>query len=196
MNKIELLENLVCDFYESHRETWIPYWTEYLYKNHIFFVANLAKEIATELWVNPEFSQAASLLHDIADAKVDRKDPQHSKLSEEIALELLSKAWFTQDEIVVIVYDIIRYHSCTDWKCPKSLEWQIMTSADAIYHIVSDFFDFATFRMKERWENIDEIKAWWLKKIEKDYFVKIPFENIRERYQSDYERCKNLLFKL
>ena len=90
MDRIRRLEASVLDFYESHHATWIPYWTEYLYKNHIFFVADLSEKLSEEFHVNPEFSMAASVLHDIADALVDRTHPDHMVISEKIALELLS----------------------------------------------------------------------------------------------------------
>jgi HD superfamily phosphohydrolase YqeK len=92
MNHITTLSHLVRNFYESHRNTWIPYWTEYLYEHHIFFVADLSERLSEEFKVNPEFSMAASLLHDIADAVVDRIHPDHMKISEDTALDLLEKS--------------------------------------------------------------------------------------------------------
>jgi HD superfamily phosphohydrolase YqeK len=92
--KILTLSHLVRDFYESHRDTWIPYWTEYLYEQHIFFVAEESRKPSEEFQVDPGFSMAASLLHDIADAVVDRTHPDHMKISEMTALELLEKAGF------------------------------------------------------------------------------------------------------
>lgn len=122
MTRIASLTHLVRDFYESHRESWIPYWTEYLFEHHIFFVADVAKELSEEFGVDPEFAVAASLLHDIADAYLDRTHPDHTKESEKIALELLRKAGFTEQEIEIIVYDIIAKHSCRNGTKPTSIE--------------------------------------------------------------------------
>jgi HD superfamily phosphohydrolase YqeK len=92
MYRIQILAHLVRDFYESHRETWIPAWTEYLYEHHIFFVAEEAKKLSEEFYVDGEFAIAASLLHDIADAILPRNHSEHTIESEKIALDLLTKA--------------------------------------------------------------------------------------------------------
>ena len=196
MNRIIILTELVQDFYESHRASWIPYWTEYLYKNHIFLVAELAEKLSEEFHINPEFSIAASLLHDIADAVVDRTDPDHMKISEMITLELLEIAWFSEEEREVIVYDIIAKHSCRNGIKPESIEGQIMTSADAIAHLSSDFYGFVLVQKMRKWDSIESIKTWWLPKVERDFFIKICFENIRERYRSYFEKSKNLFLEL
>ena len=94
MTRINSLTHLVRDFYESHSDIWIPYWTEYLYEHHIFFVAEEARKLSVEFQLDPEFSMASSLLHDIADAVVDRTHPDHTKISEKTALDLLEKAEF------------------------------------------------------------------------------------------------------
>lgn len=196
MLRIRVLEKLVHDFYESHQETWIPYWTEYLYKNHIFFVAEISQKLSEEFHVDPEFSMAASLLHDIADAVVDRTHPEHMKISETIALELLEESWFNNEERESIVYDIIAKHSCRDGIRPLSIEGQIMTSADAIFHLISDFCEFAITQKLNRGEPKEQIRTWWLAKIERDFFVKISFDWVRERYRKDYEKCRKLFEKL
>ncbi len=196
MNSIKILGWLVRDFYESHRDSWIPYWTEYLYEHHIFFVADMARDLSVEFWVDPEFAVAASLLHDIADAIVDRTHPDHMKISEMTALDLLEKAWFWKEEIDIIVYDIIAKHSCRNGTKPTSIEWQIMTTADAIYHLVSDFCEFAIAQNIRKWQSPETIRKWWLAKIERDFFIKISFDEVRERYRADYERCKKLFLSL
>ncbi len=92
MDRIKILERLVQDFYESHIDTWIPAWTEYLYEHHIFFVAEESRKLSEEFHVDGEFAIAASLLHDIADAILSRNHSEHTIESEKIALDLLMKA--------------------------------------------------------------------------------------------------------
>ncbi len=196
MDRISSLTHLVRDFYESHRDSWIPYWTEYLYEHHIFFVADMARDLSVEFWVDPEFSVAASLLHDIADAIVDRTHPDHMKISEMTALDLLLQSGFSEDERRTIVYDIIRLHSCHGWVRPPSLEGKIMTSADAIWHLESDFYEFAIAQKIRKWESLESIRKWWLAKIERDFFAKICFDEVRERYRGEYEKCKQLFLSL
>ena len=192
MTRIDTLSHLVREFYESHRDTWIPYWTEYLYEHHIFFVAEEARKLSEEFQVDPEYSMAAALLHDIADALVERTHPDHMQISERIALDLLEKAGYWKEEIDIIVYDIIAKHSCRNGVKPESIQGQIMTSADAIFHLVSDFCEFAIAQKLKKGESRESIKNWWLAKIERDFFVKICFDKVRERYRTDYERCKKL----
>lgn len=196
MERIERLIHLVRGFYESHLDTWIPAWTEYLYEHHIFFVAEEAKKLSDELGVDGEFAIAASLLHDIADAVMDRPHPDHAKESQNIALDLLTQAGFTESEREVIVYDIIEKHSCRDGVRPTSIQGQIMTSADAIGHLATDFYEFAIPQMIQRGQSREDIQAWWFPKIERDFYVKICFDEIRQRYKVDYERCKNLFLSL
>lgn len=132
MNKISHLEKLVRDFYESHRDTWIPAWTEYLYEHHIFFVAEEAKKLSEEFIVDGEFAIAASILHDIADAILPRNHSEHMIQSELIATDLLMKAGYNNEEREIIISDIIHKHSCRDGVRPTSIQGQIMVSADAI----------------------------------------------------------------
>lgn len=160
MDRIKRLEKSVRDFYESHRDTWIPIWTEYLYTNHIFFVTELSERLSAEFGIDPESSMAASLLHDIADAVIDRTDLNHMKISEKIALELLSQSGFSAEEIEVIVYDIIAKHSCRNGVKPTTLEGQIMTSADAIFHLVSDFWQFAITQKLKKGDTKESIRKW------------------------------------
>ncbi len=143
MDRMSKLSHLVRGFYESHRDSWIPAWTEYLYKHHIFFVADEAKRLSDELGVDGDFAISASLLHDIADAILPRNHSEHMIQSENIANELLSEAGFSEEERAIIVSDIIHNHSCRNGIKPSSIEGKIMTSADAIFHLVSDFCEFA-----------------------------------------------------
>ena len=195
-NRITFLKKLVRDFYESHRDTWIPVWTEYLYTNHIFFVAELSQRLSEEFGIDPEYSMAAALLHDIADALVDRTHPDHMKISEKIALELLSQSGFSSEEIEVIIYDIIAKHACRNGVTPSTREGQIMTSADAIFHLVSDFWQFAITQKLKKGDTKESIRKWWLEKVDRDFHVKICFDELRERYKVDYQRCKIILEKL
>ena len=196
MSRITSLTHLVRGFYESHRDTWIPAWTEYLYEHHIFFVAEEAKKLSEEFHVDGEFAIVASLLHDIADAILPRNHSEHTIESEKIALDLLTKAWFTEQEIEIIVYDIIAKHSCREGIKPTTIQWQIMVSADAIGHLATDFYEFAIPQMIQRGQSREDIQAWWFPKIERDFYMKICFDTVRERYKSDYDRCKNLFISL
>lgn len=190
MLRIEKLNQLVRELYEkkySHRDPW----ADYLYSSHIFLVADIARSLSKRLNINDELSVAASILHDIADAKMSRFDPKHNEETEKIARLFLEKAWFTENERAIVVDDAIKNHSCRNGIIPTSIEWKIMAMADAIWHLTSDFYIFVLAEKKKQ-ESMDDIRNWALPKIERDFYQKICFDDVREEYRKDYEKCKTL----
>jgi HD superfamily phosphodiesterase len=54
-------------------------WADWLYPNHVVIVTHNAKAIAAQKGANVELSQAAALLHDIADYMMERSNPKHEE---------------------------------------------------------------------------------------------------------------------
>jgi putative nucleotidyltransferase with HDIG domain len=190
MSRIQKLEQLVVDLYESmdpNREDW----AQWLYKNHVFWVADKAEEIAKQNDINSEYCRAAALLHDIADAEMSRFDSKHERRSLELARELLAKADFTTDEISLIVDDAIKYHSCRDGEQPVSPEGRVLATADAMAHFQTDFLLHAFIDVSE--VDYPKRKKWASDKIEKDFNYKIFFEDIREEVRPQFEALKLMI---
>jgi putative nucleotidyltransferase with HDIG domain len=190
MTRIEQLESLVRDLYEAKSDQRND-WADWLYENHVFWVADKAVEIAESHNVNPEYARAAAMLHDIADAVISRRLEDHEPKSLEIARDLLKKADFTDAEIVLIVDDAIRYHSCRGDEKPTSQEGLVLATADAMAHFQTEFFlhAFADAGLNDYAQR----KEWAREKIEKDFHKKIFFESERESVRPQYETLKLLL---
>jgi HD superfamily phosphohydrolase YqeK len=166
------------------------HWADYLYGNHVFLVADKAAELAKRFGANPEIAQAAGMLHDVADAVIDRFNERHAAESDRIAKDFLRETGFNDAEIAVIVGDAMRYHSCREGEKPKTLEGKVMASADAVVHLASDFYDSAIVEFTRRGEPAEDIRKWGLEKIDRDLNAKIFFDEVREEMRPRYKELK------
>lgn len=166
-------------------------WTDWLAAHHVFVVADYASELSKRFDADETLARVAALLHDIADAKTSRFDPEHEEKSLKIARELLMNNDYSNEEIRLIVEDAIRFHSCHDGTSPKSLEGKILSTADSLAHLKTDFYLQAiAFRAKR--ESLEDTKKWVLTKLERDFHIKIQFDDVREETRPDYEMLKTL----
>lgn len=167
-------------------------WADWLYPNHVVIVTNNAKAVAEREGANVELSQVAALLHDIADYKMERDNPEHETESLKIARELMKKSGYTDEEVALVVDDAIRYHSCHGNERPKSKEGLVLATADSLAHLQTDFYVYATWAKGGESEPLEDVKEWALKKIERDLNNKISFDDVREEVRPDYEMIKKL----
>lgn len=190
MQRIEKLKEKIDTLYQtenSNRDEW----ANWLYKNHVFVVADNAKKFAERFGADVDLSVAAGMLHDVADAIMKRVDEGHKEKSFEIAREFLQESGFSENEIKIIVDDAILFHGCHGCHgdgVPTSLEGKVMATADAVAHISSDFYKYAIQYKRDR----KDLKEWGLKKIERDFYSKIFFDDVREEVREDYEKAKDL----
>ena len=187
LTELEAAVHALYDAKDPDREEW----ADWLAGNHVFVVADFASELAVRYEANEELARAAALLHDIADAKMSRFDPEHEEKSLAIARELLSKSGYSDEETKLIVDDAIRFHSCRDGNMPKSLEGKILATADSLAHLKTDFYIYAVYASATE-DSLAEIKKWTLKKLERDFHAKIQFDDVREEVRGDYEALKTL----
>ncbi len=163
-------------------------WADWLYAHHVFLVADYARELSKKLGVNNDLAEAAAMLHDIADAVMKRSDPAHEETNLKLAGELLTKAEYKEHEKEIII-DALKHHGCHGSDRPSTIEGRILATADAVVHLRSDFYDFArTERLKT--DSPENVAAWAMEKIERDFRDKISFEDIRAEVA---ERYKNLI---
>lgn len=190
MARIDVLSQKVRDLYEQRLETRAD-WADWMYANHVFVVTENAKSLAEKYQANSELSQVAAMLHDIADYKIKRKDPDHESESLAVAKQLMIDCDYHEAEIELVIDDAIRLHSCYGDDRPKSQEGLILATADALAHLQTGFYLFALHSLAGE-HSLEEIKDWTLKKIDRDFYNKISFEEERDLARPDYEIIKNL----
>jgi putative nucleotidyltransferase with HDIG domain len=190
MNKLEEVQAKVHGLYAS-KDPNRDEWTDWVYDNHVLIVARYARELAKKYGANEELSEVAALLHDVADVKMARVNPNHEEVSLEIARQVMTEAGFTADEISLVVDDAIRYHSCHEGKKPKSTEGLVLATADSLAHLKTDFYVHAAWSFGKT-RSLEVLKDWAVKKLERDLYVKISFEDERRDATPDYEAIKRL----
>jgi HD superfamily phosphodiesterase len=126
------------------------------------------------------------MLHDIADAVMDRSNENHEEKTLEIAIKFLKESGFNDSEITVIE-DAIKSHSCYGNERPQTIEGRVMATADGIAHLQSDFYEFA-LKEKRKAESLQEISKWAVEKINRDFNEKIFFKDLQKEVESDYRR--------
>jgi hypothetical protein len=62
--------------------------------------------------------------------------------------------------------------------------------------LATDFYEFAIAQKILRGDSPEMMKNWWLEKVDREYFVKMYSDELRERYRNDYEKCKKLFENL
>lgn len=189
MTRIEKLESDIRALYDA-KNPQRDEWADWLAKDHVFIVADYSEHLSERFGANREYSKAAAMLHDIADAVMSRFDEKHEEESLSIARELLQKNGFDEQEIQLIIDDAVKYHSCRNGKVPQSLEGKVLATADSLAHLKSDFYAIAK-TIKQKNHTPKQISEWALKKLERDYYNKIQFDEIRVEVKSDYERLKD-----
>lgn len=190
MSRINRLEQKVRDLY-AQKNTNRAEWADWLADNHVFIVADNASVLAQRFGANEELAKAAALLHDIADATMSRFDENHEAESMKIARKFLQECGYNDQEIVIVVDDAIRLHSCHDGNTPTTLEGRTLATSDSLAHLQTDFYIYATWIMGKN-TSLDEIKAWVLKKLERDFHNKILFDEVKTEVQQNYEMLKEL----
>ncbi len=188
MEKFNQLKPRVEELYQAKHPDRAE-WADWIYEGHVLPVAESAKKIAQEYGGNPELAAAAGLLHDVADAVMKRENPEHVQKSFEIARDFLRASHFTDEEIAIVVDDAIAKHSCRGDVRPETLEGKAMAAGDAVMHLQTDFYQHAETRRKAS-QTREEISAWALPKIDRDFQNKIAYPKLQNEVFSDYQKLR------
>jgi putative nucleotidyltransferase with HDIG domain len=191
VTRIDELRQYVRNLYEEKREER-DRWCDWFYENHVFIVGDGTRELAKKYAANPELAEVAGLLHDIADTRMPRVSEEHGAESLNIAREAMEHSGYTNEEIELVVDDAIRYHSCHGDERPKSKEGLVLATADSLAHLKTGFYIYATWAMGEDKRSLQHVKDWVIKKIDRDLYNKISFEDERNDARHDYEIIKEL----
>jgi len=188
MQKLDTLKQIVHELYTVHNANADP-WVDWAYPNHVLVVAGLAENIAKTQHADVERAVAGALLHDIADAVTVRRDPAHEAKSLALADELLRKSGFSEKDVVYIVDEIIKPHSCKELM-PTTLEGKVVATADGAAHFLTDFYPLFCWRHYGGQDDYNAFKAWMFAKMEKDITKKFFFDDIKQQVLPRYEALK------
>jgi HD superfamily phosphodiesterase len=160
---------------------------EWMWRHHTQWVAGKAKQLAEKYGADAEIVYCAALLHDVADAKFERDYADFDAWSWDKAKEVLKNSGFrkvTRDQIL----EAIRTHSCHPGQLPTALEGRVLATADAMWHLQTNFFPVICYMNRpdnthayEEWQN------WFVQKIQRDYDTKIFFGDEKSEVKADYE---------
>lgn len=184
-NRLKALEQKVRDMYAEKNPERAAEWADWLAENHVFVVADFAEQIAKQKGADAELARCAGFLHDIADINMGRT-PEHAQASLDISAQLMREFGYSDQDIEIVVDDAIRRHSCHGDVRPETEIGKILGTADALAHLTTDFYLFATY-MFSRQRDFVGTKMWAKEKIDRDYHVKIAYDDIRQQYRHDYE---------
>ena len=191
MGRLEKLEAEVRDLY-AQKDPNRDEWADWLAAHHVFVVADFAMELARKYGANEDLARAAALLHDIADVKMKRRDETHEQVSLQMGRDLMKAAGYNEDEIALVVDDAVRFHSCHGEEHPESIEGKILSTADSMAHLKTDFYIYAAWAFGYDQRSLETVKSWTLKKIERDLNNKMFFDDIRQELVPEYDRIKTL----
>ena len=175
--ELNKLHTLVASLYNA-KHAGRDGWADWLYQYHVLWVAHKTDEFCTQFGANPNIAAATALVHDIADAVMQREDKGHEQKSLQLGRQLCQEAGYRPEDIAVIIDDIAAKHACHDGIVPQSAEGKLMAAADASSHYQTDFYlhafyadDFGDYQVRKEWAR---------KKIDRDFKEKIFHEEIRE----------------
>ncbi|HUS25856.1 MAG TPA: HD domain-containing protein [Nevskiaceae bacterium] len=188
MQKLDTLRQNVETLYTAgHPEADV--WIDWSYPNHVLFVAEHTEKIAATHHANIELAVAGALLHDIADAVMARRNPEHEAKSLALADGLLRKSGFNEDETTFVVNEVIKPHSCKQL-IPTALEGKVMATADGAAHFLTDFYPLFCWRHYGPQDDYEVFKHWMLGKMEKDFTKKLFFNDVKQQVLPRYEALK------
>ena len=88
-----------------------------------------------------------------------------------------------------LVDDALRFHSCHGEDRPQSDEGKVLATADARAHFQSDFYAYMQDHVfKDR--GTEAFKHWAAEKIERDYHVKIFYDDQRAVVAPTYKKLQ------
>lgn len=188
MQKLDTLRQKVKALYTANNPD-ADVWIDWSYPNHVLYVADFTQKIATAQHANVELAVAGALLHDVADAVMARRNPEHEAKSLALAEELLQESGFSENEIAFVIHEIIKPHSCKELM-PTTLEGKVMATADGAAHFLTDFYPLFCWRHYGPEDDYAVFKAWMLSKMEKDFTKKLFFDDVKQQVLPHYEALK------
>lgn len=190
MNRDKKVFEIVKAVYENEETRPMGLW---MWNNHVQWVADKTKQLATKYNADEEMSVSAALLHDLADARHERGNPEFDEWSETKAYEVLKETDYTEEEAREIMEIIVRPHSCRPGNLPTTLEGKVLATADAMFHLQTSFFTVLCYKnMPVNAKSLEAWQVWFEEKVERDYGSKIFFDDEKAEVMADYEALKRV----
>ncbi len=185
MERVTKVQEQVENIYLSENSRPMGRW---MWNNHVNWVKDKAQILARKYGADEEKVAVSALLHDLADARYERGDHEFEDWGETQAKRILTDSGFSNEEISEIFETIIGPHSCRPGNLPTTLEGKVFATADAMFHLQTSFFAMLCYKNRpEKTSTFEEWQDWFAEKIERDYSVKIFFDDERKEVQVDFD---------
>lgn len=159
----------------------------WMWHNHTQWVADKAQRLAEKYGANAEKVYCAALLHDLGDSRYERGHAEFDTWSWETGKEILKKTGFRKNERHEIL-EAIRTHSCHPGHLPTALEGKVLATADAMWHLQTNFFPVICYMNRpDSTTSYEEWQEWFHGKIERDFHSKIFFDDEKFEVEEDYK---------
>lgn len=165
---------------------------KWMWKNHVQWVANKAIVLAKKYGADADKVYAGALLHDLGDVWMERDAEDFDTKGEEESKRILSKAGFSDEEIKEVLEDIVKPHSCYPDNLPVTIEGRCLATADAMFHLVTDFFPQFGWMNLPKPKKYSEWISWVTEKIDRDLNNKIFFEDEKQEAMPYYKALKKV----
>lgn len=189
-NRLEFIQKEVAAL---HIQSTNECMREWFFEGHVKLVVDYVHKMASDYGANEELTVLGALFHDVARTWGVQDDPDLMEQSLEKAKELMRAHEYSEGEVQQ-VQEMILTHSCKE-QMPQSPEGKVLATADALAHLMSDFYFVLPFN---GWltaaDDFEGYKRWLLEKIERDFHKKIHFDQHRELARPKYEALK-VIFK-
>ncbi|MEK6887322.1 MAG: HD domain-containing protein [Candidatus Aenigmatarchaeota archaeon] len=187
MKNVESIKNEIKVLYANSSNECMRTW---FYEGHVIVVAKYAEEISKKVGANTEIAILGALFHDIARAWGVEKDPNLMQESIRKTEEIMKKNDYTNEDIKKVKETLIN-HSCRR-TLPKTKEGKVVATADALAHLMTDFYVLLGFNRWKNAKDYEEYQKWALEKIERDFKKKIFFKQYKFIAKKRYEALKNV----
>lgn len=181
---IEEIKNFVK---ESFDKADMKFFKEpYYYSKHILPAYKIALSLVDKYGGDKEIVEISILFHDIG--LIDLKEnEEHDRKGSEMVTDLIKKYNLSKDKIEKIKACILS-HDCKA-AIPKTVEEKIITSADALSHLVTPWFIVKSHFYEG---TIDKFVGWCIKKLDED-FLRIQFDEEKTKIKPYCETLKKIL---
>lgn len=165
---------------------------KWMWQNHVQWVANKAVGLAKKYNADQDKVYVGALLHDISDIWLERDEAGFEEKCEEIGREILNKVGFSEADVNDILDNIVEPHSCYPGNLPQTIEGKCLASADAMFHLVTDFFPQFSWKHLPGSLDYNDWIMWVTEKIERDFNNKIFFDDEKREVELHYQALKRV----
>jgi HD superfamily phosphodiesterase len=165
---------------------------QWMWENHLQYVAGEAEALSKRFSADSDLAVAGAWLHDFGDAYVHRHASNHDEVSRAESRKLLAATGYSDAEIAEVLDVIIAPHSCQDGKLPTTLEGKVLATADALAHLVTDFYLQLSWKHIPEGKTYSEFVEWSENKIDRDFHKKIFFEEVKKEVEGRYLALKSV----